>query len=161
MTQIVDGGRTGGEIKDELTTCVDKLTKASGTLGLATVLMSDDGASETYVSMKQKACDKIGIDGYHYENDPAESIDVLFDKIDELNENQSVHGILVQLPVPDHVDEKAALRRINPLKDVDGFHPENVGRLVAGDPRFNPCTPFGVQQLLAAADVDPEGKDVV
>ncbi|WP_247004141.1 tetrahydrofolate dehydrogenase/cyclohydrolase catalytic domain-containing protein [Halosolutus gelatinilyticus] len=161
MAHVIDGNEVGVRIQNELSASVERLSDSGVTPGLATVLMSDDGASETYVSMKQRACEQIGIEGYHYEIGPDEPADELFDRIGELNEDPSVHGILVQMPVPDHVDEQRVLRRIDPLKDVDGFHPENVGRLVAGDPRYKPCTPHGVQRLLAAADADPAGKDVV
>ncbi|WP_433634183.1 tetrahydrofolate dehydrogenase/cyclohydrolase catalytic domain-containing protein [Halomicrococcus sp. NG-SE-24] len=161
MTRIIDGNEVGNRIRNELEGRVDTLEQQGVTPGLATVLMSDDGASETYVSMKQQACDEIGIESYHHEIDPDTSSDVLMDRIDALNENPGVHGILVQMPVPDHVDEQAVLERIDPMKDVDGFHPENVGRLVAGNPRFKPCTPHGVQKLLAATDVETEGKDVI
>jgi methylenetetrahydrofolate dehydrogenase (NADP+)/methenyltetrahydrofolate cyclohydrolase len=160
-TEVLDGNEVGDAIKAELADCIDTLTDADVTPGLATVLMSEDGASETYVSMKQKACEEVGINGYHYEIDPDEPAEVLFDKIDELNEDPDVHGILVQMPVPDHVDKRDVLNRINPDKDVDGFHPENVGRLVAGNARFKPCTPHGVQKLLEAANVETEGKDAV
>ncbi|MFB6183408.1 MAG: tetrahydrofolate dehydrogenase/cyclohydrolase catalytic domain-containing protein [Haloarculaceae archaeon] len=160
-TNVLDGSEVGDEIKAELEGCIDTLEDADVTPSLATVLMSDDGASETYVSMKQKACDEIGIDGLHYDLDPDTPADELFEKIDELNDDPDVHGILVQMPVPDHVDKRDVLERIDPLKDVDGFHPENVGRLVAGNARFKPCTPHGVQKLLEAAGIDTEGKDAV
>ena len=161
MTEIIDGNEVGDRIKSELEASIGTLAEEGVTPGLATVLMSDDGASETYVSMKQKACEQIGIESFHHEIDPDAPAEVLFDKIDELNEDPAVHGILVQMPVPDHVDERAVLEYIDPMKDVDGFHPENVGKLVAGNARFKPCTPFGVQKLLEAADVDTEGKDAV
>ncbi|AHG02116.1 bifunctional 5,10-methylene-tetrahydrofolate dehydrogenase/ 5,10-methylene-tetrahydrofolate cyclohydrolase (plasmid) [Halostagnicola larsenii XH-48] len=161
MTQIIDGNEVGDRIQNELSTSIATLTDAGVTPGLATVLMSDDGASETYVSMKQRACEEIGVNGYHHEIDSDEPARSLLTQIDELNADPSVHGILVQMPVPDHVDKQTVLERIDPLKDVDGFHPENVGRLVTGNPRFKPCTPHGVQKLIAAADVDPEGKDIV
>ena len=161
MTEIIDGNEVGDRIKSELEASIGTLEEEGVTPGLATVLMSDDGASETYVSMKQKACEQIGIESFHHEIDPDAPAEVLFDKIDELNEDPAVHGILVQMPVPDHVDERAVLEYIDPMKDVDGFHPENVGKLVAGNARFKPCTPFGVQKLLEAAGVDTEGKDAV
>ncbi|MFC6723975.1 bifunctional methylenetetrahydrofolate dehydrogenase/methenyltetrahydrofolate cyclohydrolase [Halobium palmae] len=161
MTEIIDGNEVGERVKDGLADGIETLSAEGVTPGLATVLMSEDGASETYVSMKQRACEEVGIDSVHVEIDPDAPESELLDRIDELNEDPSIHGILVQMPVPDHVDEKAVLRRVDPAKDVDGFHPENVGRLVAGDARFKPCTPHGVQKLLASADVDPEGQDVV
>jgi methylenetetrahydrofolate dehydrogenase (NADP+)/methenyltetrahydrofolate cyclohydrolase len=161
MTRVIDGNEVGDRIKAELQGSIDALETEGVTPGLATVLMSEDGASETYVSMKQRACEEIGIESYHYEIDPDESADTLLDTVDALNEDPAVHGILVQMPLPDHVDEEAVIERIDPAKDVDGFHPENVGKLVAGNPRFKPCTPHGVQKLLAAYDVETEGKDVV
>jgi methylenetetrahydrofolate dehydrogenase (NADP+)/methenyltetrahydrofolate cyclohydrolase len=161
MTTIIDGNEIADEIRAELATCTETLVDAGVTPGLATVLMSDDGASETYVSMKQRACAELGMESYHYDIDPAEPAATLFDRIDELNADPAVHGILVQLPVPGHIERRAVLERIDPEKDVDGFHPENVGRLVAGNARFKPCTPHGIQKLLKSAGVDPEGMDAV
>ena len=161
MTYVLDGNAVSESIRDDLADCIDTLTDEGVTPGLATVLMSEDPASETYVSMKQQACDDLGIESVHRELDADAPADELYAVVDELNADPGVHGILVQMPVPDHVDERTVLRSIDPVKDVDGFHPENVGRLVAGDARFKPCTPHGIQKLLAAADVDPEGKDAV
>jgi methylenetetrahydrofolate dehydrogenase (NADP+)/methenyltetrahydrofolate cyclohydrolase len=161
MTHVIDGNAVADEIRSGLSASIDALEDAGVTPGLATVLMSPDPASETYVSMKQRACEEVGIDGIHVELDADAPAEDLYDTIDELNEDPDVHGILVQMPVPDHVDKREVLRRVDPAKDVDGFHPENVGRLVAGDARFKPCTPHGIQKLLDAADVDPEGKDAV
>ncbi|MFB6309305.1 MAG: tetrahydrofolate dehydrogenase/cyclohydrolase catalytic domain-containing protein, partial [Haloarculaceae archaeon] len=117
--------------------------------------------SETYVSMKQSDCEEVGIEARDIEIDPGADAAELYDTIDELNDDDDVNGILVQMPVPEHVDDRRVLRAIDPLKDVDGFHPENVGRLVSGNARYKPCTPHGIQKLLAAADVDTEGKDAV
>ncbi|MGM0718728.1 MAG: tetrahydrofolate dehydrogenase/cyclohydrolase catalytic domain-containing protein [Halobacteriota archaeon] len=158
---VLDGNAVGDEIRAELRTCIETLAESGVTPGLATVLMSEDPASETYVSMKQQACEEIGIEGIHRELDPEAPSEQLFEVIDELNTDPAVHGFLVQMPVPDHVDKRRVLRSIDPQKDVDGFHPENVGRLVAGDARFKPATPHGVQKLLEAAGIDTEGKDVV
>jgi methylenetetrahydrofolate dehydrogenase (NADP+)/methenyltetrahydrofolate cyclohydrolase len=123
--------------------------------------MSDDPASETYVSMKQRDCEEVGIDAIDVDIDPEAPAEELYDTVDDLNADESVHGILVQMPVPDHVDDRDVLERIDPQKDVDGFHPTNVGRLVAGDARYKPCTPHGIQMLLDSAGVDTEGKDAV
>jgi methylenetetrahydrofolate dehydrogenase (NADP+)/methenyltetrahydrofolate cyclohydrolase len=161
MTEVIDGDAVAQSIRDELTSCIDTLADAGETPTLATVLMSDDPASETYVSMKQDDCEEVGIDAVDIEIDPDAPAAELFDTIDELNADDDVNGILVQMPVPDHVDKREVLRAIDPLKDVDGFHPENVGRLVAGDARYKPCTPHGVQKLLADAGVDTEGADAV
>jgi methylenetetrahydrofolate dehydrogenase (NADP+)/methenyltetrahydrofolate cyclohydrolase len=160
-TTIIDGEAVAADVRADVTEHVETLEAAGVTPGLATVLMSDDPASETYVSMKQRDCEEVGIESVHVEIDADAPADELYDTIDDLNEREDVHGILVQLPVPDHVDRRSVLRRIAPEKDVDGFHPENVGRLVAGDARFKPCTPHGVQKLLAAYDVETEGADAV
>jgi len=161
VTTVLDGNEIGDRIRDGLGDGIDELAEAGVTPGLATVLMSEDPASETYVSMKQKACEDVGIESVHRELDPDAPASELFDTVSSLNDDPDVHGILVQMPVPDHVDEREVLRSIDPIKDVDGFHPENVGRLVAGHARFKPATPHGVQKLLEAADVDTEGNDAV
>ena len=160
-TTIIDGEAVAADVRADVTSHVETLEAAGVTPGLATVLMSDDPASETYVSMKQRDCEEVGIESVHVEIDADAPAEELYDAIDDLNGRDDVHGILVQLPVPDHVDRRSVLRRIDPEKDVDGFHPENVGRLVAGDARFKPCTPHGVQKLLAAYDVETEGADAV
>ncbi|WP_247009471.1 bifunctional methylenetetrahydrofolate dehydrogenase/methenyltetrahydrofolate cyclohydrolase [Halorientalis litorea] len=161
MTDIIDGNAVAADVRDGLGDAIDTLADADVTPSLATVLMSDDPASETYVSMKQDDCEEVGIDAIDIELDPDAPAEELYDTIDDLNDDPEVDGILVQMPVPDHVDDRAVLRRIDPLKDVDGFHPENVGRLVAGNARYKPCTPHGVQKLLAAADVETDGADAV
>ncbi len=158
MTDIIDGNAVASEIRTALTDSIDTLAE---TPTLATVLMSDDPASETYVSMKQDDCEEVGIEALDHHIEPDAPAGELYDTIDDLNEDDDVNGILVQMPVPDHVDQRKVLRRIDPENDVDGFHPENVGRLVAGDARYKPCTPHGIQKLLDSAGVDPEGKDAV
>lgn len=122
--------------------------------------MGDDPASQTYVNMKQRDCEEVGIESVHVDVEGDAPPSALYETIGNLNEDPAVHGYIVQAPVPDHVDYREVIRRVDPAKDVDGFHPENVGRLVAGDARFRPCTPHGVQKLLESADVDIEGKDV-
>ncbi len=161
MTEIIDGKAVASDIRGDIAGCVETLTDAGVTPGLATVLMSDDAASETYVSMKQRDCEEVGINGIHIEIDPEAPAGELFETIDRLNDDPEVNGILVQLPVPDHVDKREVIRAIDPAKDVDGFHPENVGRLVAGDARFKPCTPHGVQKLLEYYDIETEGAEAV
>ncbi|WP_418282133.1 bifunctional methylenetetrahydrofolate dehydrogenase/methenyltetrahydrofolate cyclohydrolase [Halorubrum sp. DTA98] len=161
MTEVIDGEAVAAAIRSGVSDCVETLTASGVRPGLATVLMSDDPASETYVSMKQRDCEEVGIEGFHVEIDPDAPASELYDTIDDLNDREDVSGILVQLPVPDHVDKRTVLRRVAPEKDVDGFHPENVGRLVAGDARFKPCTPHGVQKLLDAYDIETEGADAV
>jgi len=161
VTEIIDGEALAAEIREGVAEAVDQFAAAGVTPGLATVLMSTDSASETYVEMKQRDCEEVGIDGIHVEVEPDAPAQELFDRIEELNTGEAANGILVQMPLPDHVDERAAQAAVDPAKDVDGFHPENVGRLVGGDPRFRPCTPHGVQRLLADAGVDTEGAEVV
>jgi len=158
---VLDGSAVSDRLRSELGAPVETLADAGVEPGLATVLMSTDPASETYVSMKQQACADIGIESYHRELDTDAPAENLFETVERLNADPEVHGILVQMPVPDHVDGRRVLRCIDPAKDVDGFHPENVGRLVAGDPRFKPCTPHGIQVLLEAVDVETEGADAV
>ena len=160
MTYIIDGNELADSIRADLEDSVETLDDEGVTPGLATVLMSDDPASETYVSMKQKACEEIGMESFHVEIDPEAPAEELYDTIDDLNEDPEVHGILVQLPVPDHVDEERVLNEIDPMKDVDGFHPENVGRMVTGNARFKPCTPHGVIKMIEDAGVETEGADV-
>ncbi|MFC6785548.1 tetrahydrofolate dehydrogenase/cyclohydrolase catalytic domain-containing protein [Halobaculum halobium] len=160
MTDI-DGNAVAAEIRDGVADCVETLNDAGVEPALATVLMSDDPASETYVSMKQNDCEEVGMQSVHVDVDNDAPAQELYDTIDELNADDEVHGILVQMPVVDQVDTRRVLRSVAPAKDVDGFHPENVGRLVAGNARFKPCTPHGIQRLLASADVDPEGKEAV
>jgi len=161
MTTVIDGNEIANRITEDVGAAVDTLAEEGVRPGLATVLMSNDGASETYVSMKQRACDEIGIDGTHREIDPAEPTATLLETVDSLNDDPAVHGILVQMPVPDHIEKAEILSRIDPMKDVDGFHPENVGRLVAGNARYKPCTPHGVQKILTHSGVRTKGKDVV
>ncbi|PSP93986.1 bifunctional methylenetetrahydrofolate dehydrogenase/methenyltetrahydrofolate cyclohydrolase FolD [Halobacteriales archaeon QS_1_68_44] len=161
MTEVIDGKAVAADVRDALTDSIETLEAAGVTPGLATVLMSDDPASETYISMKQQDCEEVGIESVHVEIDPDAPAEELYETIEDLNADDDVHGILVQMPVPDHVDDRRVLRAIDPVKDVDGFHPENVGRLVAGNDRYRPCTPHGVQKLLEAYGVETEGADAV
>jgi methylenetetrahydrofolate dehydrogenase (NADP+)/methenyltetrahydrofolate cyclohydrolase len=161
MTEIIDGNAVAQSIRDDLVASIDRLADAGERPSLATVLMSEDPASETYVSMKQDDCEEVGIEAIDIGIDPDADAAELYDTIEDLNANDDVNGILVQMPVPDHVEDRSVLRAIDPMKDVDGFHPENVGRLVAGDARYKPCTPHGIQKLIESAGVDTEGKDAV
>ena len=161
MTTVIDGKAVAADIREQLTNSVETLTTEGETPTLATVLMGDDPASETYVSMKHRDCEELGIEAQDVRIDGDAPADELFEAVEDLNADPDVNGVLVQMPVPDHVDKQAVLRSIDPEKDVDGFHPENVGRLVAGDARYKPCTPHGIQKLFESIDLDPEGKDVV
>jgi methylenetetrahydrofolate dehydrogenase (NADP+)/methenyltetrahydrofolate cyclohydrolase len=161
MTNVIDGNAIAADVRADLSSSVETLKAAGVTPRLATVLMNDKQASETYISMKQRDCEELGIAAEDVRIDPDAPAEELFDAIAELNDREDVHGILVQDPTPDHVPEERVLSAVAPEKDVDGFHPENVGKLVGENPRFKPCTPHGVQQMLAYEDIDPEGKDVV
>jgi methylenetetrahydrofolate dehydrogenase (NADP+) / methenyltetrahydrofolate cyclohydrolase len=160
MTTIIDGNAVASEIRDDLEGAIETLADHGVTPGLATVLVGDDPASQTYVNMKQRDCEEVGINGIHVDIAGDASPEELYDTIEDLNADSDVHGYLVQDPVPEQIDYREVLRRINPHKDVDGFHPENVGRLVAGNARFKPCTPHGIQKLFAAYDIETEGADV-
>jgi methylenetetrahydrofolate dehydrogenase (NADP+)/methenyltetrahydrofolate cyclohydrolase len=128
--------------------------------GLATVLVGDDPASHQYVRSKRRACELVGITSVHHELPATLSQAELLKLVDRLNADPAVHGILVQLPLPKQIDESAVIRAITPLKDVDAFHPETVGLLTAGHPRFLPCTPHGIQQLLVRNNVRIDGAHV-
>jgi methylenetetrahydrofolate dehydrogenase (NADP+)/methenyltetrahydrofolate cyclohydrolase len=161
LTEVIDGNAVAEGIRDSLSGAIDRLKSEGVTPGLATVLMSNDPASETYVSMKQRDCEEVGIDGIHVELDTDAPAEELYSTIEDLNADDDVHGILVQSPLVDQVDSRRAFRTVDPEKDVDCFHPENLGRMVAGEPRFKPCTPHGIQKLLEAYDVETEGARVV
>ncbi len=161
MTTRIDGNAVAADIRETLTGSIETLRSQGVAPGLATVLMSDDPASETYVSMKQRDCAEVGIESTHVEIETDAPAEELYDTIDELNDDPEIHGILVQMPLVEQVDTRRVLRSIDPMKDVDGFHPENVGRLVAGHDRYRPCTPHGIQKLLEAYDIETEGADAV
>jgi len=161
MTNVIDGDAIAQSIRDDLQASVEALQSEGVTPTLATVLMSPDPASETYVSMKQQDCEELGMGTRDIELDLDAPAEDLFEVIAELNDDPEVHGVLVQSPVPDHVDYREVLERIDPEKDVDAFHPENLGRMVAGYPRYKPCTPHGIQKLLEHEGIDTEGKDAV
>ncbi len=154
---LIDGDEISARVRDEVSREISDLDY---TPRLVAVLMSDDPASETYVRMKHQAAEEVGVDSETIDIDPEETEEALLDVIDDLNQDEDVDGILVQLPLPDHVDEHAALDAVAPEKDVDGFHPENKGRLMDGRPRMVPATPRGVHRMLQEADVEVDGADV-
>lgn len=161
MAQIIDGKRISQEIKDELKEEVTAL-KAQGIEGsLAVVQVGEDPASSVYVRNKKKACEYIGIHSLSYELPEETTEEELLNLITSLNENDAVNGILVQLPVPKHIDADKIIRAISPEKDVDGFHPMNVGRLVIGEKGFVSCTPAGIIQLLKRSGIEIAGKNCV
>ena len=161
MYQIIDGKKISQEIKDELREKMAELKQKGGSRCLAVIQVGDDPASSVYVNNKKKACEYIGIDSesYHLPEETTEK--ELLELIDELNRKPEVNGILVQLPLPKQIDEDKILLAISPEKDVDGFHPVNVGNLSIGRPGFVSCTPAGVIQLLKRAGIEIEGKECV
>jgi methylenetetrahydrofolate dehydrogenase (NADP+)/methenyltetrahydrofolate cyclohydrolase len=159
--KIIDGNALSTEVRGQLAERAAALKDKGITPCLAVILVGEDPASAVYVRNKVAACEKAGMrslrDVYAPDVDPA----AVFARIAELNADQSVHGILVQLPLPKHFDSEAVLEAISPEKDVDGFHAENVGALMQGNPRFIPCTPYGVMKMLESANVPLKGAEVV
>ena len=161
MPQIIDGKAISAQIKDELKEKVAAMKKEGTTLCLAVIQVGNDPASSVYVGNKKKACAYIGIESLSYELDENTTQEELLDLIKELNKRQDVNGILVQLPLPKHIDEDIVIRTIDPLKDVDGFHPQSVGALCIGQKGFVSCTPAGIIQLLKRSGIDIAGKECV
>lgn len=159
--EIIDGKKISSEIKENLKGKLENLKKKGVIPGLAAILVGDNPASQVYVNMKTKACEEVGIysEVNRYPQEFSESD--LLKKIDELNQKESIHGILVQFPTPEQISEEKVILAIDPKKDVDGFHPFNVGMMLAGKPTFLPCTPLGIQELLLRSGNDPSGKHVV
>ncbi len=161
MAQLIDGKRISKEIKDELKEKTARLKERGISGCLAVIQVGEDPASSVYVRNKKRACEYIGIESLSYEL-PAETTQAeLLQLIETLNSDKKVTGILVQLPVPDQIDENKIIKAISPSKDVDGFHPENVGALVSGLPGFVSCTPAGVIELLKRTGVSITGKNCV
>jgi methylenetetrahydrofolate dehydrogenase (NADP+)/methenyltetrahydrofolate cyclohydrolase len=128
---------------------------------LAVVLVGENSASQVYVRMKRRACGDLGVNSFSHDLPQDTPEQALLDLVDKLNRDERVHGILVQLPLPKHINEQKVLNAVNPLKDVDGFHPVNVGKMLNGDKCFLPCTPAGCQELLMRSGYDPAGRHVV
>lgn len=161
MTQLIDGKKISKQIKDELKYEVQKLSDEGKNACLAVVQVGNDPASSVYVNNKKKACAYIGIRSKAYEL-PEETTEAeLVSLVEELNRDEEVNGILVQLPLPGHIDEDNIIRTISPDKDVDGFHPVSVGRLWIGEKGFLSCTPAGIIQLLKRSGIEIEGKECV
>lgn len=161
MAQIIDGKAISAQIKDELKEKVAELKTQGIEVSLAVIQVGADPASSVYVRNKKKACEYIGIRSLAYELSEETTEKELLDIIDELNGRKDVNGILVQLPLPSHISEEKILNRIDPTKDVDGFHPQNVGALCIGKPGFVSCTPAGIIQLLKRSGISIEGKECV
>lgn len=157
--QLLDGRELARQLQEEIQAEVAAFVRQVGvTPGLAAVLVGDDPASQVYVRNKQKACERVGIASWLHRLPSTVTTGELLQLVARLNTDDGVHGILVQLPLPPQVDTLRVLDAVTPLKDVDGFHPENVGLLVQGRPRFVPCTPLGIQRLLERYGVDTAGR---
>ena len=162
MANIIDGKLISAQIREEIAENVKKYNARTGKLpGLAVVIVGENPASQVYVRNKKKACEQVGFNSWVYEmpeNTTQEELNALIDK---LNDDADVHGILVQLPLPKHLDEEQVILRIKPEKDVDAFHPYNVGRITIGNPKFLPCTPEGIMELLHRSNIEISGKECV
>ncbi|MEG1741827.1 MAG: bifunctional methylenetetrahydrofolate dehydrogenase/methenyltetrahydrofolate cyclohydrolase FolD [Acetivibrio sp.] len=161
MAQIIDGKRIATEIKEELREKTASLKKEGKTIGLAVIQVGNDPASDVYVKNKKKACAYIGIESFAYELPENTTQEELLEVVKTLNQEEKVKGILVQLPLPKHIDEDFVIKAIAPEKDVDGFHPQSVGALSIGQKGFVSCTPAGIVELLKRSHIEIEGKECV
>lgn len=162
MAKILDGKAVSQRVKDDLKKETEKFVKDNGFApGLAVVIVGNDPASRVYVNSKKRACEEIGY--YSEEHALCESTteDELLNLVEKLNNNDKIHGILVQLPLPKHINEETIINAINPKKDVDAFHPVNVGKIMIGNFDFLPCTPAGVMELIKESGISLEGKNCV
>ena len=161
MPNIINGKEISGNIKDSVKQQVTDLKNKGCSVCLAVVIVGDDPASRVYVNNKKKACEYCGIRSEEYALPQQTRQEELLGLIDELNSRKDVNGILVQMPLPRHLDEKSVIERISPDKDVDAFHPANVGRIMIGDYSLAPCTPAGVMEMLKSCSIEVEGKNCV
>lgn len=161
MGQIIDGKLISKSVKDKIAIEVKELKKSGVAPGLAVIIVGENLASQIYVRNKQRACEEVGFESFKYEMPESTTQDELLKLIKKLNEDKRVNGILCQLPLPPHIDESTVINNIAPEKDVDAFHPENVGKIMIGDYSFLPCTPAGVMELIASTGIDVAGKECV
>ena len=161
MAKIIDGKAISAKVKAEVRTEVSALKEQGINIGLAVVIVGDNSASRVYVNNKKKSCAEVGIESFEYALPESTTQDELLDLVQKLNTDDNVNGILVQLPLPKHINETAVINAIVPEKDVDAFHPENVGHIMIGDFKFLPCTPAGVMELIAETGIDVSGKNCV
>ncbi|KON70019.1 5,10-methylene-tetrahydrofolate cyclohydrolase [Peribacillus butanolivorans] len=159
--QIINGKEIAEAVRQEISKEVQQLREKNIVPGLAVILVGDNQASQTYVRNKQKACEDLGMHSVLIKKPGDLTQEELIQNIDELNQDDSIHGILVQLPLPGHIQEKAIIEAISPEKDVDGFHPINIGLMMTGQDAFLPCTPYGVMVMLEHIGYELEGKHVV
>ena len=162
MANIINGKEISAAIRAEIKEATERLVAESGVRpGLAVIIVGEDPASQVYVRNKKRACDEVGFYSESYELPESTTQDELNTLVDRLNKDEKIHGILCQLPLPKHLDENEVIMRIDPKKDVDAFHPENVGKIMIGDYSFLPCTPAGVMALLERSGIDVCGKECV
>lgn len=162
MANIINGKEISAAIRAEIKEATERLVAESGVRpGLAVIIVGEDPASQVYVRNKKRACDEVGFYSESYELPESTTQDELNALVDRLNKDENIHGILCQLPLPKHLDENEVIMRIDPKKDVDAFHPENVGKIMIGDYSFLPCTPAGVMALLERSGIDVCGKECV
>ncbi|HZJ77472.1 MAG TPA: bifunctional methylenetetrahydrofolate dehydrogenase/methenyltetrahydrofolate cyclohydrolase FolD [Clostridia bacterium] len=161
MEKIIDGRKISAQLLDEVKSDVEKLKQKDISVSLAVIIVGNDPASKTYVNNKKKACEKVGIVSHEFALPESTSQAELMELIDELNNRADINGILCQLPLPAHLDEKPVIEAILPQKDVDAFHPENVGHIMIGDYKFLPCTPAGVMEMLHRHGVEISSKNCV
>ena len=162
MTQILDGKATSDKIKAQIAEQVkDIIAKGGKQPHLAAILVGTDGASQTYVGHKEKACAQVGFKSTLIKMDATVTEQELLDVIAKINADNDIDGLIIQLPLPKHIDENKVLNAISPEKDVDGFHPQNVGKMMLGLPTFLPATPYGIMKLLEVYNIDTKGKECV
>ena len=161
MANIIDGKAVSAQVKEDIRQEVEALKKQGISIGFAVVIVGDDPASQVYVKNKEKACEAVGFESFKYALPAETTEEELLALVDKLNNDDRVDGILVQLPLPKHLDDKIIINNIRPDKDVDAFHPVNVGKIMIGDYSFLPCTPAGVMELIRSTGTDVAGKECV
>ena len=161
MAQLISGKVISAAVKDRIKAEVEELKQKGITPGLAVIIVGNDPASEVYVASKERACAELSMYSEKYALPEETTEEELLKLVEELNNRDEIHGILCQLPLPRHINEKTILDAISPLKDVDAFHPQNVGKIMIGDYDFLPCTPAGIMEMLKYSNIDPAGKHCV
>lgn len=161
MAKIIDGKAISAAVKEQVKAEAEQLGEKGVSIGLAVVIVGNNPASRVYVNNKKKACEAVGFESFEYALPEETTQDELIELVKKLNADEKVDGILVQLPLPKHIDETAVINTIVPEKDVDAFHPENVGHIMIGDYKFLPCTPAGVIEMLDQSGISVDGKNCV
>ncbi len=161
LAELINGKEVAAKKRKEISLQVEEIKKNGGEIGLAVIIVGNNSASRVYVNNKKKACAEVGITSFEYALPEETTQEELINLIKELNGNEKVHGILCQLPLPAHLDEKAVIETISPQKDVDAFHPVNTGHIMTGDYTFLPCTPAGIMEMLKYKNIEISGKKCV